>query len=115
MFAFEYYHPPHYSYHYNQQYMSQIKTKQQEKESGAWNGLSTQQQQEQMGMLRQLGMMARYHNVMANHTIHALQLLSTRIKTIFCHPTFVDRIAAMLNYFLCRLVSLLILIVCSAL
>nr|KAG5714930.1 hypothetical protein BaRGS_000418 [Batillaria attramentaria] len=86
-------------------YMSQIKTKQQERESGAWRDLPAQQRQEQEGLLRQLGMMARYHNVMANHTIHALQLLTTRITTIFCHPTFVDRIAAMLNYFLCRLVG----------
>jgi ubiquitin conjugation factor E4 A len=87
------------------QYMSQIKTKQQEKDSGAWRSMPPQQEQEQEGLLRQLGMLARYHNVMATHTIHALQLLTARIKTIFCHPTFVDRIAAMLNYFLCRLVG----------
>lgn len=86
-------------------YMSQIKSKQQEKESGAWRDMQPQQRQEQEGLLRQLGMMARYHNVMANHTIHALQLLTTRITTIFCNPTFVDRIAGMLNYFLCRLVG----------
>ncbi|PVD37577.1 hypothetical protein C0Q70_00173 [Pomacea canaliculata] len=86
-------------------HMSQIKVKQQEKESGAWNGMTPQQKQEQEGLLRQLGMLARYHNVMANHTIHALQLLTTRITSIFCHPTFVDRIAAMLNYFLCCLVG----------
>lgn len=91
--------------------MSQIKVKQQEKESGAWNGMTPQQKQEQEGLLRQLGMLARYHNVMANHTIHALQLLTTRITSIFCHPTFVDRIAAMLNYFLCCLVRLYVLCV----
>ncbi|XP_076443993.1 ubiquitin conjugation factor E4 A-like [Babylonia areolata] len=86
-------------------HMSQIKTKQLERESGAWRDLPSEQQQEQMGLLRQLGMMARYHNVMANHTIHALQLLTSHITSIFWHPTFVDRIAAMLNYFLCRLVG----------
>ena len=92
--------------------MSQIKTKQQEKESGSWNDLPPQQRQEQEGLLRQLGMMARYHNVMANHTIHALQQLTTHIKSIFCHPTFVDRLSAMLNYFLCQLVSNLRVCVC---
>ncbi|KAL8579420.1 hypothetical protein ACOMHN_026785 [Nucella lapillus] len=85
--------------------MSQIKTKQQERESGAWRDLNPQQQQERASSLRQLGLLARYHNVMGRHTIHALQLLSTRITSIFCHETFVDRIAAMLNYFLCRLVG----------
>ena len=92
--------------------MSQIKTKQQEKESGSWSDLPPQQRQEQEGLLRQLGMMARYHNVMANHTIHALQQLTTHIKSIFCHPTFVDRLSAMLNYFLCQLVSNLRVCVC---
>jgi len=32
-------------------------------------------------------------------------MLTKEIKTIFCHPMIVDRMAAMLNYFLLHLVS----------
>lgn len=32
-------------------------------------------------------------------------MLTTEIKSIFCHPTMVDRIASMLNYLLLQLVG----------
>ncbi|XP_046576120.1 LOW QUALITY PROTEIN: ubiquitin conjugation factor E4 A-like [Haliotis rubra] len=87
------------------QYMSQIKEKQQEKERGDWNNLEPRQRQETENNFRHLGMLARYHNVMANYTIHALELLTREIQTIFCHNMLVDRIAGMLNYFLLHLVG----------
>lgn len=32
-------------------------------------------------------------------------MLTTEIKSIFCHPTMVDRIVSMLNYLLLQLVG----------
>ena len=85
--------------------MTQIKEKQEEKDRGEWESLETRQRQEQEGMFRQLGMLARFHNIMGNDTIHSLEIISREIKNIFCHSAIVDRIAAMLNYFLVHLVS----------
>ena len=92
-------------------HMSQIKSQQQElsrhnqqPQQPSGEGSSSQRRESQ-NMFGQLRMMARYHNIMASHTIHALQLLTSDVTSIFTHPTCVDRIAAMLNYFLCMLVS----------
>lgn len=86
--------------------MSQIKDKEQAKEQGEWTNMTPEQRQEAEMSLRQLSMIARYHNVMGNHTIHMLELLTREIKTIFCHNSMVDRISGMLNYFLVNLVSM---------
>ncbi len=85
--------------------MSQIKEKQEEKERGEWENLAAEQRQEQEGLLRQLGMLARFHNIMGNDTIHSLEMISREIKNIFTHSAMVDRVSAMLNYFLLHLVS----------
>ncbi|KAI5719721.1 hypothetical protein M8J76_013860 [Diaphorina citri] len=50
-------------------------------------------------------MMARFDNILGNETIHTLEYLTSEIRSIFCHSTMVDRIAAMLNYFLFHLVG----------
>jgi len=42
---------------------------------------------------------------MGNETIHALEMMTTEIRSVFTHAVMVDRIAAMLNYFLLHLVS----------
>ncbi|XP_050393644.1 ubiquitin conjugation factor E4 A [Patella vulgata] len=86
-------------------YMMQIKEKQQEKERGEWDSQDQRQRQQTEANFRFMGNIARYHNVMANYTIHSLELLTREIKTIFCNSTMVDRIAAMLNYFLLHLVG----------
>lgn len=86
--------------------MSQIKGKEEAKDSGAWDQLTQQQRQEEESNLRQVSMLARYHNVMGNHTIHCLEMFTNEIKSIFCHPSIVDRIASMLNYFLLNLVNI---------
>lgn len=86
-------------------YMSQIKDKEQAKERGEWNAMTPEQRQEAEMSLRQISMIARYLNVMGNHTIHTIELLTREIKTIFCHNSMVDRIAGMLNYFLLHLVG----------
>lgn len=52
-----------------------------------------------------MGLLARFHNVMGNETIRTLRWLTSDIKSIFCHPTLVERIAGMLNYFFLHLVN----------
>ena len=84
--------------------MTQIKEKQEAKDRGEWEELETEQRQEQEGMYRQLSMLARFHNIMGNDTIRSLEIITREIKSIFCHNAIVDRIAAMLNYFLVHLV-----------
>jgi predicted Fe-S protein YdhL (DUF1289 family) len=73
--------------------MSQIKDKEQAKERGEWNAMTPEQRQEADMGLKQLSMIARYHNVMGNHTIHMIELMTREIKTIFCHNSMVDRIS----------------------
>ena len=53
----------------------------------------------------QVGMMARFHNIMGRDTIRCLELITQEIKEIFSHDVLSDRIAAMLNHFLLNLVS----------
>lgn len=48
---------------------------------------------------------SRFDNILGMNTISTLEYLTEEIKTIFCHSTMVDRIAAMLNYFLVHLVG----------
>ncbi|KAK3090701.1 hypothetical protein FSP39_013864, partial [Pinctada imbricata] len=86
-------------------FMTQIKDKQREKENGDWNNLEPQQRQENESTLRQITMLARYHNLMGRFTINTLELITREIKSIFCHNSMVDRIAGMLNYFLLHLVG----------
>ncbi|KAL4240196.1 Ubiquitin conjugation factor E4 A [Mactra antiquata] len=86
-------------------FMKQLKEKQAKKESEEWSSMTPVQQREFNANMNQLGMMARYHNVMGNMTILTLEMMTQEIKTIFCHEMMVDRIAAMLNYFLLHLVG----------
>lgn len=86
-------------------FMKQLKEKQVEKDGEGWQNMTRNQRQEVESNLRQIGMMARYHNVMGNMTILSLEMITREIKTIFCHSVMVDRIAAMLNYFLKKLVG----------
>ena len=89
--------------------MKQLKEKQEVKDGPEWANMSQRQQQEFESNVRQIGMIARYHNVMGRYTIHSLELITREIKTIFCHAMMVDRIANMLNYFLVHLVSYIIM------
>ena len=50
-------------------------------------------------------MLAKFHNVMARRTTSTLAMLSEATAPLLCHPTLVDRVAAMLNYFLDHLVG----------
>lgn len=83
--------------------MSKLREMQQGRDS--WDNLHPDQQQQQEASFQHLGLLAKFHNVMSNETISTLQWLTTDIKSIFCHPSIVERITAMLNYFLFNLVG----------
>jgi len=86
-------------------YMSQIKEKQQERERGDWTNMPEAQRHQEEANLTQISRMAQYHNIMGLATISTLNMITTEVKSIFCHSTFVDRMASMLNYFLVKLVG----------
>lgn len=84
-------------------YMSRLRELQQERQQQQPPGGPSWSQGE--ANMQHLGMLAHFHNVMGTETIRTLAWLTTEIKSIFCHPTMVDRIATMLNYFLLHLVG----------
>lgn len=75
------------------------------RESDEWNNLSLEERDEQLRNLELIGSIARFDNILGKATISTLSMLTTEIKSIFCHPTMVDRIVAMLNYLLLKLVG----------
>ncbi|XP_076245661.1 ubiquitination factor E4A [Calliopsis andreniformis] len=85
--------------------MAQLRQLLQTRESDEWKKLSQHERDQQNGYLLRLGMIARFDNILGGKTIDMLKTLTTEIKTIFCHPTMVDRIASMLNYLLLQLVG----------
>lgn len=85
--------------------MAQLKQLIQARESGEWNKLPQHERDQQAHYLLHLGMIARFDNILGRKTIYTLKMLTTEIKSIFCHPTMVDRIASMLNYLLLQLVG----------
>ncbi|XP_053995108.1 ubiquitin conjugation factor E4 A [Hylaeus volcanicus] len=85
--------------------MAQLRQLLQARESGEWNKLPQHERDQQAHYLLHLGMIARFDNILGRKTIRTLKMLTTDIKSIFCHPTMVDRIASMLNYLLLQLVG----------
>ncbi|KAK0174457.1 hypothetical protein PV327_010224 [Microctonus hyperodae] len=83
--------------------MAQLKQLLNAKENGEWNNLSSHERSLQFDYLQQIGMMARFDNILGRETISTIKMLTSEIKSIFCHPTMVDRIASMLNYLLLQL------------
>jgi len=75
------------------------------RESGEWNKLPPSEREQQAAYLQHIGMIARFDNILGRKTIQTIKMLTTEIKSIFCHPTMVDRIASMLNYLLLQLVG----------
>lgn len=58
-----------------------------------------------MAYLQHIGMIARFNNILGKDTIRTLVNLTSEITIVFTHSTMVDRVAAMLNYFLLKLVG----------
>ncbi|XP_037957885.1 ubiquitin conjugation factor E4 A isoform X2 [Teleopsis dalmanni] len=85
--------------------LQQIRQLQEMQDSSEWNALSQNDRQQHLSNMHHLGMLARFDNILGRDTINILKLLTTEIKSIFCHNSLVDRIASMLNYFLLNLVG----------
>lgn len=85
--------------------MAQLRQMQTAREAGEWQQLPIHEREQNEGYLQHIGMIARFDNILGRETIHTLEFLTSKITSIFSHPTMVDRIAAMLNYFLFHLVG----------
>ncbi|XP_063624083.1 ubiquitin conjugation factor E4 A [Cydia splendana] len=85
--------------------MAQIRTMQTAQESGGWANLTPQEREQNFGNLSHIGMLARFDNILGRDTIRTLVRLTAHAPYVFCHPTLVERIASMLNYFLLHLVG----------
>ncbi|TGZ32812.1 Ubiquitin conjugation factor E4 A [Temnothorax longispinosus] len=85
--------------------MAQLRQMLQARESGEWNKLPPNEREQQAAYLQHIGMIARFDNILGRKTIQTIKMLTTEIKSIFCHPIMVDRIASMLNYLLLQLVG----------
>lgn len=86
-------------------YMNQLKEAEKRRTTEEWRKLNPQQRAQAEAGYAHVGRLARFHNVLSLSTINTIAWLTTEIKTIFSHPTLVDRIANMLNYFLKHLVG----------
>lgn len=86
-------------------HMSSLREHQRRRETEEFTQLSAEQRHDAEMTFRHTGMLARFHNVMGKQTINTLRLLTSEVVSIFIHPTMVERIAAMLNYFLLHLVG----------
>lgn len=86
-------------------YMNQLREAERRRKTTEWSNLSPQQRAQAESQYSHIGRLARFHNVLSMSTIGTIAWLTSEIKTIFCHPTLVDRIANMLNYFLEHLVG----------
>ncbi|KAK5639980.1 hypothetical protein RI129_010791 [Pyrocoelia pectoralis] len=85
--------------------MSKLRELQRARDAGEWSNLSAQERAQNMGYLQHTGMFARFDNILGKDTIRTLEYLTSEIKIVFTHSTMVDRVAAMLNYFLLNLVG----------
>ena len=84
-------------------YMKQIQEEQAQKPQ--WDELPPNERTNRQSQYMHIGRLARYHNIMGLDNIKMLDMLTKEITAVFTHSTMVDRIAAMLNYFLKNLVG----------
>lgn len=85
--------------------MAKIKEMEQAQDNGEWNQLSARERTQNISYMNHVGMLARFDNILGSYTIKTLEKLTSFISDVFTHSTMVDRIAAMLNYFLLNLVG----------
>lgn len=85
--------------------MAQLRTLQTARDAGEWERLPLDERERNEQIFRQTVLIARFDNILGQETIHTLEYMSSEIKSIFCHPMLVERITAMLNYFLYHLVG----------
>lgn len=85
--------------------LQQIRTLQEAQDNGDWDSLPPNEKQQNIANLQHLGMLAKFDNLLGKDTLNMLKMLTSEIKGIFCEASMVDRVAAMLNYFLLNLVG----------
>ncbi|KAJ8924936.1 hypothetical protein NQ315_001099 [Exocentrus adspersus] len=85
--------------------MAKLKEMQQAQDNGEWASLSPRERTQNVSYMQHIGNLARFDNILGRDTITTLEKLTSEISTVFTHSTMVDRIAAMLNYFLLSLVG----------
>lgn len=85
--------------------LQQIRQLQQAQDNGEWDNLPASEREQNRANLQHTGNFARIDNILGRDTINILKLLTHEVPEIFGHPTMVDRIASMLNYFLLHLVG----------
>lgn len=85
--------------------LQQIRTLQHAQDDGEWASLPANEREQNLANLQHIGMMARFDNILGRDTINILKMLTSATPRIFCHPSMVERVAAMLNYFLLHLVG----------
>ncbi|XP_018564098.1 ubiquitin conjugation factor E4 A [Anoplophora glabripennis] len=85
--------------------MAKLKEMQQAQDNGEWSQLSARERTQNISYMHHIGNLARFDNILGRDTIITLEKLTSEISIVFTHSTIVDRIAAMLNYFLLNLVG----------
>lgn len=84
--------------------LQKIKEMEEARKNNEWDKLPPNERQQHQQNFSQLGQLARFDNILGKDTIEILKMLtSEETKEIFVHPSMVDRITSMLNYFLLQL------------
>ncbi|XP_067950362.1 ubiquitin conjugation factor E4 A-like [Watersipora subatra] len=83
-------------------FMKQIREKESERDSSS-STLRGRELEQFEADLAQIINISRFYNSAAVDTTHTLALLTSNCSELFCHSIMVDRICAMLNYFLLML------------
>lgn len=88
-------------------FLAQIKTLENERDTGEWDELDQREKMAKESELKQIGTMAKYHNILSNDTVDTLVYLTeaTEVKDLFSNPSLGDRVAVMLDDFLLKLVG----------
>ena len=71
----------------------------------SWGELPERERADRERQLAHTGSNARTLNILGLDTITILAMLTSKVKEVFTHATMVERVAAMLNYFLKTLVG----------
>lgn len=85
--------------------IQQIRQLQTARDNDEWRNLASTEREQNLMNLQHVGMLARFDNILGRDTVNMLIFLTGEVPEIFCHPSMVDRVAAMLNYFLSHLVG----------
>ncbi|XP_062518757.1 ubiquitin conjugation factor E4 A-like [Corticium candelabrum] len=87
------------------EYLRKVKEGQRAQDQGEWADLPDAQRRERVSDFRLDEHMATANNVLSCKTVEALCYLTQEIQRPFVLPSMVDRVVAMLNYFLLLLVG----------